>query len=104
MALHVLRIKELKKDPEIVLSAVKQNGTAVRVRGAEIEIVLSAVKQNGFALQYASEELKKDRDRADAEARWLCTYYASEELKKDPEIVLSAVKQMALHCSTRQRS
>ena len=58
------------------------------------EITLEAVKNDGYALDYASEELKADRqivlevvkNKGDA------LEYASEELKSDKEIVLAAVK------------
>jgi hypothetical protein len=58
--------EELKKDKEVVLAAVKQDGYALQYASEELkkdkEVVLAAVKQNGYALKYASEELKKDKE------------------------------------------
>ena len=56
---------------------------------------LSLVKQNGYALNYASDELKKDREivLAAVKINGLALEYASDELKKDRDIVLAAVKR-----------
>ena len=46
--------------------AVAQNGSALQYASDELkndkEIVMAAVAQNGSALQYASDELKKDQE------------------------------------------
>ena len=65
---------------------------------ADREIVLAAVELDGESLQWASEELKDDKEvviasfRADSsfkQGRCLC--YASEELKDDKVVVLAAI-------------
>jgi hypothetical protein len=56
----------LKGDKDCVLTAVKQNGTALEYASDTLkgdkDIVSSAVKEDGNALQYASDTLKKDKD------------------------------------------
>ncbi len=91
--------ESLKKDREIVLAAVKQEGLALKLVDETLkkdrEIVLIAVQQNGWALQYADETLKKDREIvlvAVQQNGWALKY-ADETLKKDREIVLAAVQQ-----------
>ena len=59
---------------------------------------MEAVKQDGRALQYASAELKGDREivMAAVKQNWcalLVLEYASAELQGDREIVMVAVKQ-----------
>jgi hypothetical protein len=56
------------------------------------------VKKNGFALQYASEELKADREIVVAAVKrdGLALGYVSEGFKDDIEIVLAAVQQNGL--------
>ena len=53
-------------DREIVLAAVKQNGSVLNSVSEELrndrEIVLAAVSQDGNALEYASEKLRNDRE------------------------------------------
>eukprot|EP01052_Picozoa_sp_SAG31_P058957 SAG31_NODE_18304_length_641_cov_0.710332_1_plen_118_part_10 len=59
---------DLKGDRQVVLEVLKQDGPPAHIlplsseelRG-DREIVLEAVTQDGVALQYASEELKGDR-------------------------------------------
>ncbi len=57
--------ESFKKDREIVLAAVKQNGWALMYVDESFkkdrEIVLAAVKQNGFAIIFADETLKADK-------------------------------------------
>ncbi len=89
----------LKKDRDIVLAAVKENGLALRYANKclkkDREIVLTAVQQDGWALEYADESFKKNREivltavQQDSRA----FHCANETLKKDREIVLAAVKQ-----------
>jgi vacuolar-type H+-ATPase subunit H len=57
--------------------------------------VLEAVKQHGHSLDYASEELKNDKEVVleAVKQHGHSIYYASEELKNDKEVVLEAVKQ-----------
>ncbi len=91
--------ESFKKDREIVLAAVKQEGLALKLVDETLkkdrEIVLVAVQQSGYALQYADETLKKDREIVLAAVQqdgWALEY-ADETLKKDREIVLAAVQQ-----------
>jgi len=55
--------EELKSDPK-VLEAVKQNGRALQFASADLkgdkDVVLAAVQQDGESLQYASQELQRD--------------------------------------------
>ncbi|TQC54492.1 DUF4116 domain-containing protein, partial [Mycoplasmopsis cynos] len=90
--------EELKKDREVVLEGVKQDGFVLRYASQELkkdrEIVLEAVKRNGYALQFASEELKKDK--AVGLETVMQDYNAlevvSEELKKDREFISEIIK------------
>ncbi|NGX44273.1 MAG: hypothetical protein K1060chlam3_00439, partial [Candidatus Anoxychlamydiales bacterium] len=90
---------DLKKDKEIVLAAVKQNGWAIQYAHEDLkkdkEIVLAAVKQNGNTLSSAHEELTKDKEIVLAAVKQAdeALEYAHEDLKKDREFVLAAVKQ-----------
>lgn len=58
--------EELRKDKEIVIEVVKQDGRALEYASEELksdkEIVIEAVKQNGEALIYASDRLKNDAE------------------------------------------
>ena len=58
--------EKLKRDREVVLEAVKQDGYALRFASEELrgdrDVVMEAVKQNGDALQYASQELQRDTE------------------------------------------
>jgi hypothetical protein len=55
-------------------------------------VVLAVVQQNGKALEYASEELRGDREvvLAAVQQHWGALEYASEGLKGDREVVLAA--------------
>ena len=91
----------LKKDKEIVLAAVKQDGSVLEfaddIFKKDKEIVLAAVKQDGGALQYADDIFKKDKEIVleAVKASGYTLQYADDSLKKDKEIVLAAVKQYA---------
>jgi len=88
-----------RRDHEVVLAAVQQDGLALEFASAELrddhEIVLAAVQQNVQALQYASVELYGDREfmlaavQQDDDA----LEYASAELRGDREFVLAVVQQ-----------
>ena len=56
----------MREDREIVLEAVKNDGSALKYASENLkedrEIVLEAVKNDGSALEYASENLKEDRE------------------------------------------
>ena len=64
--LSFVELEELKKDKEVVLAAVRQDGDALKYASKELqkdkEVVLAAVWQHCRALNYASEELKSDKD------------------------------------------
>ena len=111
----------IKNNPDIVLEAVRQNGsTAIKVaiqamgtnayevrfdsvgalqfasneRKEDRRIVLEAVKQNGAALQYASAELQGDREivlEAVKNNAWALRY-ASLDCKRDRGILLQVIK------------
>jgi len=83
----------------VVFAAVAQDGRALEYASPELkadkEVVLAAVAQDGFALEYASEELKADKEvvLAAVAQEWGALEYASAELKADKEVVLAAVAQ-----------
>ena len=89
--------QELRKDREVVLRAVTNNGRALRYAFEALKgdkkLVLAAVTQNGLALQHASEELQGDREVVlTAVAQYVDALgYASPELRADREMVLTAV-------------
>jgi hypothetical protein len=57
--------KTFRKDKEIVLAAVKQNGFALRYALVEDkEIALAAVQQNPMAFEWVKEALRSDPDIA----------------------------------------
>ncbi len=91
--------ERFKKDREIVLAAVQQNGWALQFADESLKkdraIVLAAVKQYSWALRYADETLQKDREIVLAAVKQIgdTLQLAHETLKKDREIVLAAVKQ-----------
>lgn len=96
---------DFRRNPDIVLAAVKQNGIALRVADPLLQkdrdIVLAAVKRNGYALEFADGSLKEDRDivLAAVKESGESLQFADLTLKKDREIVLAAVKQNG--CSLR---
>eukprot|EP00971_Amphidinium_carterae_P162301 3217409-Amphidinium_carterae.1 len=57
---------EWKRDRELLLSAVKQEGTALQYapesHRSDREVVLAAVKQDGLSLEYAAAPCKSDRE------------------------------------------
>ncbi len=83
--------KKAINDQEIVLAAVKQNGSALQYASKELrhvpEIVMAAVKQNGCALQYASEELRHNLNivKAAVQQDGCALKYASDAIRKDRE-------------------
>jgi len=56
----------LKKDKDLVLAAVTQNGEALEWANDNMkkdkQVVVAAVSQNGFALEYAHDTMKADKD------------------------------------------
>ncbi len=91
--------EEFKKDREIVLAVMQQDGLALEFADESLkkdrEIVLAAVQQTGYALQFADETLKKDREivLAAVQQDGYALQYADKSLKKDREIALAAIKQ-----------
>ena len=91
--------KELKKDKQIVLEAVKNRVDALQyahnIFKKDKELVLEVIKQNGHALYYVDDSFKKDKEivliavKEDGSA----LEHADDSFKKDKEIVLIAVKQ-----------
>ena len=81
----------LKRDSEIVMAAVKQNGNALEFASEDLqkdrEIVMAAVKQNGWVLKDASEDLRRDREivMAAVKQNGYVLQFASEDLKRDRE-------------------
>ncbi len=81
-----------------MLQLVKRKPAALQYASAELkgdrEIVMEAVKQCGCALHYASAQLQGDREivMEAVKQRWWALEYASTELKGDREIVIEAVK------------
>jgi len=57
-------------------------------------VVLAAVTTNGYALEYASDELKADKEivLAAVTSVGYALQYAADDLKADKEVVLAAVK------------
>jgi len=86
----------LKKDREVVLAAVAQNGYVLQSTSGNLkkdrEVVLAAVAQNGYALEFASGNLKKDREvvLAAVAQNGHALHYTSEDLKNDREVVMAA--------------
>jgi uncharacterized lipoprotein YbaY len=83
----------------VALEAVTQDGDALQYASwnlkADKEVVLAAVTQEGEALEFASEDLKADKEVA-LEAvtqESFALQYASVDLKADKEVVLAAVTQ-----------
>ena len=92
--------EELKKDKDVVMVAVAQNGLALEYASDELkndkEVVMAAVTQKGLALQYASAELKNDKEvvLAAVAQNVLALKYASDDLKNnDKDVVMAAVAQ-----------
>jgi len=83
-----------------VLAAVCENGCVLSfVESEELkkdkEVVLAAVRQDGDALKYASKELQKDKEVVLAAVWQHCRAPndALEELKSDKDVLLAAVRQ-----------
>ena len=75
---------------------------AEEAEAVQFAVVLAAVQQSGEALQFASEELKADREvvLAAVQQDGLALEHASEELRANREVVLAAVKQKGV-CPSR---
>ena len=66
---------------------------------ADREVVLAAVSQHGFALQYASDALRDDAEVVLAAVKMdgVALKFASDELRGDREVVLGAVRCTHMH-------
>lgn len=102
-ALPLLRLNEQQKiDPEFAMVTVSNRWANYLLYNhfspeiwANREVVLLAVKNNGSALQFAHDDLKKDQDvvmHACLEQNGAFKY-ASDELKQDRSFVLKLVSQ-----------
>ena len=86
----------MKNKPAIM--AVAQRCGALEYASSELkndkDFVLVAVKQNGLALELASEDLQNDREivLAAVQKNGYALQYASDELKNDRDFVLAAVQ------------
>jgi len=62
---------------------------------ANHDYVMSAVAQNGLALRYATLEMRSDRAivLAALQQDWRALQFASDELRRDPQIALEAIQQ-----------
>ena len=89
----------LRNDKEIVISALSQDGDALRYASLElqnnIDVVKIAIENNYRALAYASNSIKNNRELIlDAVVKnGTILEYASSELQNDKDIVLLAVQQ-----------
>ena len=67
---------------------------------------MAAVSQNGYALQFATEELKGDREvvMTAVSQNGCALKFTTEEMKGDREVVMTAVSQngYALHFATAE--
>ncbi len=96
-ALSFACTKKCRRNPEIVATAVQQNGLLLWYACTQLqndrEIVGAAVRQNGRALRYTSTQLRNDRDIVGAAVRQngKALRFASTQLRNDREIVAAAV-------------
>ena len=93
--------QQLRRDREVVLTAVVQNGMALcyaKKWSTDREVVLSAVNQNGFALFFASDALKTDRKLVlkAVKLSGLALRWVSDDLKADEDVVMAAVTQCGM--------
>ena len=90
---------ELRKDKEVVMAAVLQNGDALQYASPALQkdrdVVMAAVSQNGDALCYASSALKRDRDivLAAVSQQGDALLWSNKDLKNDRSVVMAAVLQ-----------
>ena len=82
-----------------VMAAVQQDGYALEYASDDLkndkDVVMAAVQQNGFALHYASDALNNDREvvMAAVQENGLSLVHACDALKNDREVVMTAVEQ-----------
>ena len=83
----------------MVMTAVSQNGHALEFATDELrgdrEVVMKAVSENGYALEHATEELRADREVAmkAVSQEGPALQHAREEMRGDREVVMKAVSQ-----------
>ena len=88
---------ELKADREVVMEAIRKDGSALQFASVEHKadrvIVLAAVRKNGTALRFVSDAFKADGEIAAAAVKQtgIALKYASVTLQDDIEIVLVAL-------------
>ncbi|MGC6368003.1 MAG: DUF4116 domain-containing protein [Candidatus Marinamargulisbacteria bacterium] len=98
---HALRAvsSDLLQDKDVAMTSVSACGTSLKYlpffQGNK-KNVLAAVSNHGEALEYASVDLKKDKEivLAAVSNHGEALEYASVKLKEDKEIVLAAVKNV----------
>ncbi|EFC48810.1 hypothetical protein NAEGRDRAFT_78439 [Naegleria gruberi] len=82
-----------ENDFEIVLTAIKHNGSTLQYASNELrnnsEIVMAAIKENRSAFQYASNELRYDREFIISALKQDANIidYVPDELKKNQQIL-----------------
>ena len=86
--------EEVRKDKEVVLAAVKKDGSALEHAAEELKsdenFILEAVKIDGTALKWAADTIRGDKTfllkavKA-TKASWLMNF-CTEELQKDEEL------------------
>ncbi|KAG2379167.1 hypothetical protein C9374_007805 [Naegleria lovaniensis] len=83
------------KNLEFMKEIVQVNGAALQYASYEIkkdkEIALLAVKQNYNAFEYVSENLKKDRDVIEQAVKKGGLQYGTSDMKDSKELVLQAI-------------
>lgn len=93
--------ENIRKDKEIVLIAVKANGTALEFVDKSMqddkEVVLTAVKKRGNALKFASKRLKKDEEVVFAAVKnnAYAIQYADKSLQHDKKFLDKIKKEQA---------
>jgi hypothetical protein len=93
------QLKQVAKDKDLFLSAVKSSGLALQHAHSflkkDMDVVLEAVKQNGFSLEYAHPDLLKNKHvvLAAVKQNGLALQFADPSLKKDKELILAAIRQ-----------
>ncbi|OLQ03582.1 Anthranilate N-benzoyltransferase protein 2 [Symbiodinium microadriaticum] len=84
---------DLRKDRQLVLTAVKSNGNAIQWADARFrsdrEVMMAAVRYHGTLLRCASEDLRNDRQVVYQAilGHGYALSYASERLRSDPELI-----------------
>jgi hypothetical protein len=110
--------ESLKKDKEVVLAVVAQDGLALAHVGECLQndkgVVMAAVAQNGSALEHAGEGLLHPSEgwkrlvlaavKQDWHALEICLQDQRSEIHKDKEVILAAVAQNAEKHAERRKT